>query len=184
MDMHFSEEENAFRGEVREFLRANAPESLRQNFRAGRRQARQELVDWQRVLNKRGWATPHWPKEWGGAALPPVKHDVKAAMAALKPTIALYVGSMGAKQMNFRKDNMVNRGFGEAAERIQELFLAKRKDEAIAVMPDEFVDQGALIGPPERIRERWKLWADCGLTHLKITNADDEAMELMARIAL
>jgi F420-dependent oxidoreductase-like protein len=113
-----------------------------------------------------------------------INHDVKAAMAALKPTIALYVGGMGAKQMNFHKDNMVNRGFGEAADRIQELFLAKRKDEAIAAVPDEFVDQGALIGPPERIRERWKLWADSGLTHIKIANADDEAMELMARIAL
>ena len=62
------------------------------------------------------------------------------------------------------------------------MFLAKRKDEAIAAVPDEFVDQGALIGPPERIRERWKLWADSGLTHIKITNPDDEAMELMARM--
>ena len=113
-----------------------------------------------------------------------INHDVKAAMAALKPMIALYVGGMGAKQMNFHKDNMVNRGFGEAADRIQELFLAKKKDEAIAAVPDEFVDQGALIGPPERIRERWKLWADSGLTHIKIANANDEAMELMARIAL
>ena len=113
-----------------------------------------------------------------------INQDVKAAFAALKPMIALYVGGMGAKQMNFHKDNMVNRGFGEAAERIQELFLAKKKDEAIAAVPDEFVDSGALIGPPERIRERWKLWADCGLSHIKITNADDEAMELMAKIAL
>ena len=113
-----------------------------------------------------------------------INSDVKAALAALKPMIALYVGGMGAKQMNFHKDNMVNRGFGDAANRIQELFLAKRKDEAVAAVPDEFVDQGALIGPPERIRERWKLWADCGLSHIKILNANDEAMELMARIAL
>ena len=113
-----------------------------------------------------------------------INSDVKAALAALKPMIALYVGGMGAKQMNFHKDNMVNRGFGDAANRIQELFLAKRKDEAVAAVPDEFVDQGALIGPPERIRERWKPWADCGLSHIKILNANDEAMELMARIAL
>ena len=113
-----------------------------------------------------------------------INADVKAALAALKPMIALYVGGMGAKQMNFHKDNMVNRGFGDAANRIQELFLAKRKDEAVAAVPDEFVDQGALIGSPARIRERWKLWADCGLSHIKILNANDEAMELMARIAL
>jgi F420-dependent oxidoreductase-like protein len=110
--------------------------------------------------------------------------DVKAALAALKPMIGLYVGGMGAQTMNFHKDNMVNRGFGDAAERIQELFLAGRKDEAIDAVPDEFVDQGALVGPPERIRERWAAWADSGLTYVKIGTANDEAMELMARIAL
>ena len=83
MDMHFSEQENAFRQEVREFLRTNAPESLRRNFRAGRRQTKQEMVDWQRVLNKRGWATPHWPKEWGGAALSPVKRFILGEEMAL-----------------------------------------------------------------------------------------------------
>jgi len=113
-----------------------------------------------------------------------INNDVKAAFAALKPMIALYVGGMGAKQMNFHKDNMVNRGFGDAANRIQELFLAGRKDEAVQAVPDEFVDQGALVGPPDRIRERWKPWVETGLTHIIINNASDDVVELMAKVAL
>ncbi|MCH9717423.1 MAG: hypothetical protein K0U52_10115, partial [Gammaproteobacteria bacterium] len=59
------------------------------------------------------------------------------------------------KDKNFHKEMMIRRGFGDAAERIQELYLAKRKDEAAAAVPDEFVDQGALIeqGTAEQIFE-------------------------------
>ena len=110
-------------------------------------------------------------------------NDVKTALARLKPRIALYVGGMGAKNMNFHKDNMVTRGFGDAANRIQELFLAGRKDEATDAVPDEFVDQGALVGPAERIKERWKLWQDCGMTDILIGNANMEVVELMGRVA-
>ena len=119
-----------------------------------------------------------------GAVAVKLAQDVKAAIGAAKPKLALYVGGMGARSMNFHKDNMVNRGFGEAAGRIQELFLAGRKDEAAAAVPDEFVDGGMLIGPPERIRERWKPWADCGLDRIMLLSQNDEVIELMARIAL
>ncbi|MGE0386127.1 MAG: LLM class F420-dependent oxidoreductase [Gammaproteobacteria bacterium] len=112
-----------------------------------------------------------------------VEADVKAALAAWKPQIALYVGGMGARSMNFHKDNMVARGYGAAADRIQELFLAGRKDEATAAVPDEFVDEGALVGPPERIRARLKPWIDGGIAQLIVQVGNDEAMELMASIA-
>jgi F420-dependent oxidoreductase-like protein len=109
-------------------------------------------------------------------------NDVKAALDRLKAHYALYVGGMGAKEKNFHKDNMVDRGYGEAANRIQELFLAGHKKEAEAAVPDEFVDQGALVGPPERIRQRWRLWADTGLTDLLIINPTMEIVELMATV--
>ena len=67
---------------------------------------------------------------------------------------------MGHRTKNFHNDNMVRRGYVDAARRIQELFLAGRKEEAAAAVPDEFLDETALIGPVERIRERYKLWAD------------------------
>ena len=69
-----------------------------------------------------------------------VNDDVKAALAKLKPEVALYVGGMGHSDKNFHKDIMIRRGYKEAADRIQELYLAHRKDEAAAAVPDEWVD--------------------------------------------
>ncbi len=112
-----------------------------------------------------------------------VTADVKTGLAAEKPGIALYVGGMGSKDKNFHKDIMAKCGYGDAAERIQELFLAGRKDEAVAAVPDEFVDETALIGPEERLRERWKVWADSG-ADICLKWPSMEAMEAMARIAL
>ena len=57
-----------------------------------------------------------------------IASDVKQALNALKPTVALFVGGMGAKEKNYHKDAMVDRGYAGAAERIQELFLAGHKD--------------------------------------------------------
>jgi F420-dependent oxidoreductase-like protein len=113
-----------------------------------------------------------------------VDQDVKKAIDAEKPELALYVGGMGAKGKNFHKERMVERGYGAAADRIQELYLAGRKDEAIAAVPDDYIDEGALIGPPERIRQRWPAWRDSGLTRLAIHHPTDEAVEVMAKVAL
>lgn len=111
-----------------------------------------------------------------------VTDDVQTALNRLKPGIALYVGGMGHKSKNFHKEMMIRRGFGDAAERIQELYLAKRKDEAIAAVPDEFVDQGALVGPEERIRKRFRAWEDSGASGLTISG-DDRAVRFMAECA-
>ena len=111
-----------------------------------------------------------------------VTDDVQSALDRLKPGIALYVGGIGHRNKNFHKEMMVRRGFGEAAERIQELYLAKRKDEAIAAVPDEFVDQGALVGPEERIRKRFRAWEDSGASGLTISG-DERAIRFMAECA-
>ncbi len=111
-----------------------------------------------------------------------VTDDVQAALDRQKPTIALYVGGMGHKNTNFHKEMMIRRGFGDAAERIQELYLAKRKDEAIAAVPDEFVDQGALVGPEQRIRARFRAWEDSGASGLTVAG-DERAIRFMADCA-
>lgn len=112
-----------------------------------------------------------------------VTDDVRGAIASAKSGVALYVGGMGAQQKNFHKDAMVERGYGEAADRIQELFLSGRKDEAQAAVPDEYVDDGALIGSTERIAERFRRWRDSGFTLIRIGNPDLTAIEAIARIA-
>jgi F420-dependent oxidoreductase-like protein len=108
--------------------------------------------------------------------------DVREALDAMKPMVALFVGGMGARDKNFHKDAMVERGFPEAAERIQELYLSGHKEEAAAAVPDAFIDDECLIGPPDRIKERFALWRDSGVTTLCFTGATDEVVELMGRI--
>jgi F420-dependent oxidoreductase-like protein len=112
-----------------------------------------------------------------------VENDVKAALQRLKPEVALYVGGMGHKTKNFHNDIMVRRGFGDAAQRIQELYLTKHKDEAIAAVPDEWVDLKSLVGPAARIKERYRAWEDSGADSLSVRSRQPEAIEVMAQAA-
>ena len=112
-----------------------------------------------------------------------VENDVKAALQRLKPEVALYVGGMGHKTKNFHNDIMVRRGFGDAAKRIQELYLAKRKDEAIAAVPDEWVDLKSLVGPAARIKQRYRAWEDSGADSISVRSRQPEAIEVMAEAA-
>lgn len=66
MDLRFTDEENAFRKEVREFIRANLPVSIHRKMVDGRALTKEDVVTWQRILNAKGWATPSWPTEYGG----------------------------------------------------------------------------------------------------------------------
>lgn len=112
-----------------------------------------------------------------------VSDDVRGALAKLKPEIALYVGGMGHKDKNFHRDMMERRGFGDAAARIQELYLAGRKEEAIAAVPDDWVDMKSLVGPPARIRERFRAWAESGADALSVRSRQPAAIEVMAEAA-
>ena len=112
-----------------------------------------------------------------------VNSDVKSALAKLKPDVALYVGGMGHKDKNYHKDIMIRRGFKEAADRIQELYLAHRKDEAAAAVPDEWVDLKSLVGPPARIKQRFRAWEDMGVTGLTVRAKSPDAIEVMAEAA-
>src|SRR5262245_10236122 len=112
-----------------------------------------------------------------------VDDDVKAALQRLKPEVALYVGGMGHATKNFHNDIMVRRGFGDAAKRIQELYLAGHKAEAIAAVPDEWVDWKSLVGPPARIRQRYRPWEDSGADSLSVRSRQPAAIEVMAEAA-
>jgi F420-dependent oxidoreductase-like protein len=112
-----------------------------------------------------------------------VNDDVKGALAKLKPEVALYVGGMGHRDKNFHKDIMVRYGFGDAADRIQELYLAHRKEEAAAAVPDEWVDLKSLVGPPARIKERFRAWEDSGATGVTVRSRQPDAIEVMAEAA-
>ena len=73
MDLRFTPEENAFREEVRTFFKENLPDGIRKKAAEGIRYVKDDIVTWQRILNRRGWAVPHWPKEYGGTGWSPVQ---------------------------------------------------------------------------------------------------------------
>jgi F420-dependent oxidoreductase-like protein len=113
-----------------------------------------------------------------------ITDDVKSALAAGKPFVALYVGGMGHPKQNFHKKRMEREGWGEAANRIHELFQAGKRAEAIAAVPDEYIDEGGLFGPVARIRERWRSdWEGMPYTGLTVRTQQDEAYALMADLA-
>jgi F420-dependent oxidoreductase-like protein len=112
-----------------------------------------------------------------------IDRDVRSAFARMKPDIALYAGGMGARNKNFHNDLMIQQGFPEAAARIQDLYLAGHKAEAAAAVPDDLCDLRALVGPPERIRDRYRVWADSGATGLLLRTNQEEAIDLMAQVA-
>jgi F420-dependent oxidoreductase-like protein len=88
--------------------------------------------------------------------------DLDAAYDSLRPWLALYIGGMGAKGKNFYNDYATRLGYGEAAEKIQDLYLTGQKTEAEALVPNELLDEVALVGPKDRIRERLQRWKDAG----------------------
>jgi pimeloyl-CoA dehydrogenase large subunit len=73
MDLRFTPEENAFREEVRTFFKENLPDGIRKKAAEGIRYVKDDIVTWQRILNKKGWAAPHWPREYGGTGWSPVQ---------------------------------------------------------------------------------------------------------------
>ena len=109
--------------------------------------------------------------------------DVQAALDARKPLIAMYVGGMGSDTHNFHAEAMARRGWPEASERIVELWRAGRRDEAVAAVPDDYVDTQALVGPPDRIRSRWPAAVPAGLTGVMIRCSTDEGLALVAELA-
>ena len=110
--------------------------------------------------------------------------DVETARNQLKPTLALYIGGMGAKGKNFYTDLARRYGFEAEADTIQDLYLAGSKGEAVAAVPDAMVDAVALCGPRERIADRLAMWRDSPITTLNIGAFDIETVRTMAELVL
>ena len=110
--------------------------------------------------------------------------DVKACRDIIKPRLALYVGGMGARGKNFYNELVCRYGYEAAAKAIQDLYLSGKKEEAAAQVPDALVDEIALCGPKERIKERLSRWTGCGVTTMICAVGQDEALRVMAELAL
>jgi F420-dependent oxidoreductase-like protein len=113
-----------------------------------------------------------------------VSDDVDAARDALRPMLALYIGGMGARGANFYNALVRRYGYEAEAERIQDLYLDGKQREAMAAVPDAFIDEVALVGPPERMRDRLDAWRESGVTTLMVGTPDVNALRTLAELVL
>jgi F420-dependent oxidoreductase-like protein len=113
-----------------------------------------------------------------------VGSDVDACRAQVKPFLALYIGGMGARDANFYNDLACRYGYADDARAVQELYLAGKKREAAAAIPDALVDDVALCGPKQRIAERLELWRASPITTLNIIPYSPESLQIMAELIL
>lgn len=111
-----------------------------------------------------------------------VDDDLEKALLPIKASLAFYVGGMGAQKHNFHKNLMARMGYEAEANRIQELFLSGRRQDAVMAVPDRFADEISLSGPRARIRERLAAWRESPVTTLLVTGHDLEAVRDMAEL--
>ncbi len=111
--------------------------------------------------------------------------DVGDMVELARPMLALYIGGMGAKGKNFYNDLARRYGYEKEAERIQDLYLAGRKDEAAALVPRELLELTSLVGPEGLVRERIAAMREAGVTILNVTpmaSTHAERVRLIERV--
>jgi F420-dependent oxidoreductase-like protein len=170
------------RAEIPIYLAAIGPKAVAQAF---------EIAD--------GWLPIFWSPEQARSVFPIeqaregfdiapavpalVTDDVESGRAVLKEYYSFYVGGMGARGTNFYYDLFERYGYGAEARAIQELFLGGKQREAATKVPDAFVDEVALVGPVERIRERLAAWRGSGATTLLVSTRDVATLRGVAEAA-
>ncbi len=107
--------------------------------------------------------------EIAAGGLVAIGDDAAGVAELMRPMAALYIGGMGAKGKNFYNDLMCRYGYEEEAEKIQDLYLDGKKDEAAALVPADFLQMINLCGPEGFVKERIAAFEEAGVTVLNIT---------------
>ncbi|BBY86524.1 LLM class F420-dependent oxidoreductase [Mycolicibacterium tokaiense] len=111
-----------------------------------------------------------------------VTDDRPAVFEMIKPFLALYMGGMGAEDTNFHADVYRRMGYSEVVDEVTELFRSDRKDEAAKVIPDELVDDAAIVGDEEYVKQQIKLWEAAGVTMMVIGARSVEQIQDLAKL--
>lgn len=111
-----------------------------------------------------------------------VRADVTEGLKPVKAMLGFYIGGMGHAARNFHADLMARFGYEAEARRVQELFLAGRRAEAIDAVRDAFADEISLVGPRERIAERLERWRKGPVTDLLVLTPDVEKLRVLAEL--
>jgi F420-dependent oxidoreductase-like protein len=113
-----------------------------------------------------------------------VTDDLQSAYDALRPMLGFYVGGMGSKDRNFHKELMARMGYPDEAQRIQDLFFEGKRAEAIAAVPDAFIDEIHLLGSKQRIRDRLQAWKESRVTTMLVHAAEPAQLQRTAEVLM
>ena len=105
--------------------------------------------------------------------------DAEQCADLMRAMLALYAGGMGAKDANFHFDVFDRMGWGGVATEVQELYLQGKKQEAAALIPLEMVEDIALVGPVDKIRDDLAKWKETCLTTVLLNGRADQ-LEMLA----
>jgi F420-dependent oxidoreductase-like protein len=111
-----------------------------------------------------------------------VTDDRPAVMELMKPHLALYMGGMGAEDTNFHADVYRRMGYAEVVDDVTKLFRADRKDEAAKVIPDELVDDSAIVGDLDYVKEQIVAWEAAGVTMMVVGARSSEQIKDLAAL--
>jgi len=112
-----------------------------------------------------------------------VANDVEAAANMIRPMLNLYIGGMGARGANFHYDAIARLGYEAECAQIQELYLAGKRNEAMAAIPLRMVEDLALVGPIEKVREELPAWKSTCLTTM-LVGGPPQMLEMVAKLVL
>jgi alkanesulfonate monooxygenase SsuD/methylene tetrahydromethanopterin reductase-like flavin-dependent oxidoreductase (luciferase family) len=106
------------------------------------------------------------PIDISPAVMTSVGNQVEECADALRPEYARYIGGMGSPDVNPYFKLMASCGYESQAERVHELYQARRIDESASAVPTDFIDRTAILGSPTRVPSRLDAFAEAGVTTL------------------
>jgi F420-dependent oxidoreductase-like protein len=118
----------------------------------------------------------------GTVAITSDRDQARAIRDFARPMTALYVGGMGSRDQNFYNNVFRRYGYEEEAARIQDLYLDGKRDEAAALVPDEYLEATALVGDDAWVKERIEAYRSAGVTHLSITPIGDDPLGTIEKV--
>jgi F420-dependent oxidoreductase-like protein len=107
-----------------------------------------------------------------------IADDVESAANFYRPVLALYIGGMGAKEVNFHNNVFTRMGYEGEAKLIQDLYLDGKKEEAAAAVPTKLVEDVALVGPKEKVRDDLEAWRESAVTTMIVSGAPQQLRDI------
>lgn len=111
-----------------------------------------------------------------------ITDDRSTAFEYIKPSLALYMGGMGAEDTNFHADVYRRMGYADVVDEVTALFRSDRKEQAAAVIPDELVDDAVIVGDIDYVRKQITVWEAAGVTMMVVTGRTAEQVRELATL--